>query len=456
MSWVANEVAECRLKDQRLTQRLAVIVERLGAKPTASIPAACQGWGETQATYRFLSNERITAEEILAGHGQATVKRIAAEPVVLIVQDTTFLEYIKNGEGKGLGTLRETSREEHLLHPSVAFTPARVNLGVLTHRFWQRPEEPVGHLRAQRPIEEKESYRWLVGYEMACAVQRRCPETLVVSVADREGDIHEWFLDAAERDEEERAAFVIRAKCNRRIAAQPQDTYLWEALKAAPVLGQTTIEVVAQAKRAARQACLTVRALAVTFNRGRRRGGHLPPVRVHAVYVKEEGPPPGEEPLEWMLLTNLPVDDFTTAQVILRWYQARWEIELYFRILKQGCQIEKLRLEAPERLERCLAIYMLIAWRLHHLTHLARAYPNGPCSIVFEAKEWRTIYLIHHHKRPPQKPPPLRMMTRMLAQLGGFLARKGDGEPGVETVWRGYMEMRRAVHTLALAKAAGV
>lgn len=456
MSWVANEVAGCRLKDQRLQQRLAVIVERLGAKPTASIPAACRGWGETQATYRFLSNERVEAGEILEGHNQATVKRIAAEPVVLIVQDTTFLEYIKDVVGKGLGTLRETSREEHLLHPSVAFTPARVNLGVLTHRFWQRPEEPVGHLRAQRPIEEKESYRWVLGYDTACEVQRQCSETLVVSVADREGDIHEWFLAAAERDEEEQAAFVIRAKYNRRVAAQPQDTYLWEALEAAPVLGQTTIEVSAHARRAARQACLTVRAHAVTFNRGRRRGGHLPPVWVQAVYVKEEGPPPGEEPVEWMLLTNLRVDDFKTAKVILRWYRTRWEIELYFRILKQGCQIEKLRLEAPERLERCLAIYMLIAWRLHHLTHLARAYPNVPCSAVFEDKEWRTIYLLHHHKRPPQKPPPLRTMTRMLAQLGGFLARKGDGEPGVETVWRGYMEMLRAVHTLALAKAVGV
>jgi transposase-like protein len=268
MSWVTNEVAGCWLKDQRLQQRLAVIVERLGAKPTASIPAACQGWGETQATYRFLSNERVEAGEILEGHSQATVKRIAAEPVVLIVQDTTFLEYIKDVVGKGLGTLRETSREEHLLHPSVAFTPARVNLGVLTHRFWQRPEEPVGPLRAQRPIEEKESYRWVLGYDTACEVQRRCSETLVVSVADREGDIHEWFLDAAERDEEEQAAFVIRAKCNRRVAAQPQDTYLWEALRAAPVLGRTTIEVRAQARRAARQACLTVRAHAVTFNRG--------------------------------------------------------------------------------------------------------------------------------------------------------------------------------------------
>jgi len=456
MSWVANEVAGCRLKDQRLTQRLAVIVERLAAKPTASIPAACHGWGETQATYRFLSNARVEAEEILEGHSAATVQRIATEPVVLLVQDTTFLEYIKDLVSKGMGTLRETSRDEHLLHPSVAFTPTRVNLGVLHHQFWQRPEEPVGHLRAQRPIEEKESYRWLVGYEVACAVQRRCPETLVVSVADREGDIHEWFLDAAERAEEEQAAFVIRAKCNRRVKEQPHDTYLWEALSAAPVLGHTTVKVSEQVGRTARHARLTVRTRTVTFNRGRRRGGNLPPVSVQALYVKEEEPPQGEEPLEWMLLTNLPVNDFPTAELIIRWYRARWEIELYFRILKQGCRIEKLRLEAPERLERCIAIYMLIAWRLHHLTHAARAYPRVPCSAVFEVQEWQTIYLLSTHTRPPRKPPPLRTMTRMLAQLGGFLARQGDGEPGVETIWRGYMEMMRVVHALALARAVGL
>src|SRR5262249_27180933 len=292
MSWVANEVVGCRLKDQRLKPRLERILERLGTKPTASIPAAWQSWGETQATYRFLSNERVEAEEILEGHRQATIKRIAEEPVVLIVQDTTFLEYIKDVVGKGMGTLRETSRDEHLLHPSVAFTPGRVNLGVLTHQFWQRPEEPVGHLRAQRPIEEKESYRWVLGYGVACEVQRGCPATVGVSVADREGDIHEWFLDAAERAEEEQAAFVIRAKCNRRVEAQPHDTYLWEALREAPVLGLTTVEVSAQAGRTARPACLTVRTYPVTFNRGRRRGGRLHPRRGETVSAREEAPHP--------------------------------------------------------------------------------------------------------------------------------------------------------------------
>lgn len=221
-------------------------------------------------------------------------------------------------------------------------------------------------------------------------------------------------------------------------------------------MGQTTVEVSEQAGRPARQACLTVRTRGVTFNRGRRRGGHLPPVRVQAVYAREESPPPGEDPLEWMLLTNLAVSNFPTAELILQWYRARWEIELYFRILKQGCQIEKLRLEAPERLERCLALYMLIAWRLHYLTHVARAYPNVPCTTVLERQEWQTSYLLQAHKRPPQKPPPLRTRIRMLAQLGGFLARTGDGEPGVETVWRGYMEMLRAMHTLKLARAVGL
>ena len=182
----------------------------------------------------------------------------------------------------------------------------------------------------------------------------------------------------------------------------------------------------------------------------------MPPVQVQAVCVKEEAPPPGEEPLEWMLLTNLPVDDFPTAELIIGWYRARWGIALYFRILKQGCRIEKLRLETPERLERCLAVYMIIAWRLHYLTHAARVYPHEPCTKGFEVEQWQTIYLLQTHKRPPQKPPPLRTMTRMLAQLGGFLARKGDGEPGVETIWRGYMEMMRAVYTLKVAKAVGL
>jgi hypothetical protein len=176
-------------------------------------------------------------------------------------------------------------------------------------------------------------------------------------------------------------------------------------------------------------------------------------VEVYAIYVKEEQPPVGEEALEWMLLTNLVVEDFVTAQAVLHWYRARWEIELYFRILKQGCRIEDLRLETAERLEKCIAVYLIVAWRLHHITQAAREHPEAGCTDIFSEQEWHTIYLLQMQQRPPKHPPPLRVITRMLAQLGGFLARHGDGEPGAETMWRGYMALQRALNALEIAKA---
>jgi hypothetical protein len=179
----------------------------------------------------------------------------------------------------------------------------------------------------------------------------------------------------------------------------------------------------------------------------------LPPVEVSTVSGKEDTPPPGEEALEWMLLTNLPVEDFATAQAVINWYRARWEIAWYFRILKQGCRVEDLRLETPERLEKCLAVYLIVAWRIHHITQAAREHPTVPCTDVFGAQEWQTIYLLRTRQRPPKHPPTLRVITRMLAQLGGFLARRGDGEPGAETVWRGDMELQRALKVLEIAKA---
>ncbi|MFO1352313.1 MAG: IS4 family transposase [Gammaproteobacteria bacterium] len=453
MSWAAAEVAAGWMPDQRLKRRLTLVLEQLSERPTQSIPAACVEWSQTKAAYRLLSNERIGAVEILDGHARATLQRISAEPIVLMLQDTTFLEYLKDHCRHGFGTLRRTVKDEYLLHPSVAFTPERVNLGVLGHHFWQRPEQAVGHLRAQRPIEAKESYRWLLGYELACAVQRLYPETLVVNIADREGDIHEWFLDSATRLEAERAVYLIRAKCNRRVAAAPQDTYLWERLRGAAVLGQLEIEVPRQPGRHARTAQLTVRVQTVTFNRARRLGGQLPPVTVTALHVNEDQPPQGAAALEWMLLTNLVVEDFAAAETLIGWYRARWEIELYFRILKQGCQIEELRLETPERLEKCIAIYLIVAWRIHHITQAARAQPQAACTQVFSAQEWQTIYLLQQRQRPPPKPPTLRTVTRMLAQLGGFLARKGDGEPGAETLWRGYRVLQQALDTLEIASA---
>jgi hypothetical protein len=457
MSWAQVEANSTSLPDARLKGRLEKVLTQLSSKPTQSIPAACGNWQDAKAAYRFFDNDRVNAADILDGHTRATLERISRESVVLLLQDTTFLSYEKDVKGHQFGTLRIQSREEYLLHPSVAFTADRVNLGVLGHHFWQRPEKPVGHERHKKAIEEKESYRWLLGYEMACAVQSRYPETLVVNIADREGDIHEWFL-AGEFDAEgaDRAGYVIRAKCDRRVSTgSGKHSYLWKELEAAPVLGTTEVEISRRPGRRARVAKLSVRGKTVTFNRARRVGGQLPPATVSAIYVKETSPPKGEQGLEWMLLTNLPVANFEAAQQVIGWYRARWEEELYFRIVKQGCKIEDLRLETPERLERCIAVYLIVAWRIHYLTQIARSVASAPCTQAFSEPEWQTIYLLHMKKAPPKKPPAMREMVRMLAKLGGFLGRKSDGEPGSETVWRGYIVLLQSMAALEIAAAVG-
>ena len=447
-NWVVEEMAESQMHDARHAQRLATLLTRLGERPVSSIPSACQGWAETVAAYRFLENPSVGFAEILSGHKHATVERVRTQAVALLVQDTSFLNYGTLQPKAGIGTVKERTCEEYLLHATVAFTPERVNIGVLGAKLWQRPEQPVGRERKRKPIEEKESYRWLEGYALACEVQQACPQTLVVSVADCEGDIQEWFLDAMNRPTEERAEFLIRAKCNRRLAPGAVHGYLWEEMQAARPLGRITFQLSRQADRPSRRVTLSVKARAVTFNGARRPGGRLPPMQVWAVYTTELKPPKGEDPIEWLLLTSVPAEDFAGACTVVQWYRARWEIELFFRVLKQGCQIERLRLETEHRLLNALAIYLIIAWRIHTITMMGRTYPEASCEVVFEPREWQTIYTMQYHCPPPASPPSLRDTVRALAQLGGFLARTGDGEPGLKAIWQGYQRLHEFIYAV--------
>ena len=169
--WAKNETQASHIKDARLKKRLQTLVSRLSDEPIESIPSASEGWSETLAAYRFLDNDKVGVDGILSGHRQATLACIKAQPVVLAIQDTTFLNFEKQVDNK-FGTLKKTQSHPYLLHPTVAFTPDRINLGVLGVKFWQRPEKPVAHERFRKPIEEKESVRWLESYALACEVQK--------------------------------------------------------------------------------------------------------------------------------------------------------------------------------------------------------------------------------------------------------------------------------------------
>ncbi len=272
------------------------------------------------------------------------------------------------------------------------------------------------------------------------------------SVADREGDIHEWFSLAQNKAIEERAALLVRAKCNRRTAQKDGEySYLWDELSASPVLGRLGIKTPRTGNKPSRKATLEVRVKEVELC-GRRGKKKAEPVFIYAVYAKEKRPPKGEAPIHWMLLTSLPVESYEAAEAVIGWYCCRWEIEIYLRVLKQGSQVEKLRLETDKRLLNCIGIYLVVAWQIHTITMQSREWPDIGCDILFSEKEWKTIYMMQKKKKPPKKPPTLREISRMLAQLGGFLARKGDGEPGVKTIWRGYRALQNYVDALEMAK----
>ena len=239
---------------------------------------------------------------------------------------------------------------------------------------------------------------------------------------------------------------LIRANHNRRV--EHPSHYLQAAIAQAPVAGTTTVEVSAKAGRPPRQATLSVRyqPLPILPPRNRRGRTQLPAITVKVIWAHEEHPPEGTEPISWLLLTTLNVTSFEQACQCLRWYALRWLIERFHYVLKSGCRIEQLQLETRERIQRALATYVIVAWRLLWLTYEARLNPQQSCEVAFETFEWQALYChVHQSTTPPTQPPSLAQAVLWIAQLGGFLARRHDGSPGVKTLWRG---MRR-LHDMA-------
>lgn len=452
MDWVEEELGRADFGDARLTKRIKKLMKILGTKPSHSIPEACGGWAETLSAYRFFGNKKVSFEEILNCHYEPTLERIRHQPVVLLPQDTTELIHVVNKGAKGVGTLKNTEKHERFLHPVLAITPDRIPLGVVSAQLWQRSQGSIRKDRAGKPIEEKESFRWLEGYQTACDVQAQAPDTLVVSVSDREGDIYEIFVEMHEYSESNRAAWIIRAAQDRLLVkTDTEQQKLWQQLEIAPVLGTTEFTLPASGKRKARQVKQTIRAIPVTLKPPARaiKGYSLPPATINAVYAKEENPPEGETAIEWLILTCLPISSFELVSLILEWYVARWEIEIYFRVLKQGCTIEKLQFADDKNFAACLALYMIIAWRVLYVTMLGREYPSISCEALFSKEEWQALFIVTKQQPPPNEPPPLAMTVLLLAGLGGFLARKHDHYPGTKSIWIGLQRLGDFVRAIS-------
>jgi hypothetical protein len=400
----------------------------------------------------------VTLTAILAPHRRLILRRVAEEPVALLLQDTTELYYSGKPIARtkdAVGPLNSTWRVGLLAHLQYVVTPDRRPLGVLQLRLWARTvlldrKTTKGH--KQQPLVEKESYRWYQGYRTACALQRLAPATQVVSVADREGDLYE-VLVAAQRPRAQ-AAFLIRACQDRAVRLTTGGGKRTQSLRLllhlAPVRGHALVEVPAGPGRTARTTAVLIHAQTVTFRPPHRAtGARLPAVTVQAVLVREVEPPAGEVPIDWLLLTALPITTQADLQRIIQYYACRWEIEVFFRLWKSGCHVEAFQWKKRDRLLPCLALCAVLAWRVHWMTRLSQVDPAVPCTIALTEREWVVLALLVTKQRPTS-PPSLATAVGWLATLGGFAGRRADGPPGPLVLMRGWLRVQEAFRLYGL------
>ena len=433
-----EEFAGAALGDERLNQRLVKLATRFADKPTASIPGACEDWSETQAAYRFFEQSsdqkrQLGWQDILAPHMACTEARMRQHPVVLCLQDTTELDF--NGqETAGLGPLSHEAQRGMYLHPTYVVTPDREPLGVTDAWMWAR--EAKGD-DGQRPG-ILESRRWIEGYQRIAETAPEMPDTRLIYVADREADILELMQCAHHLGTP--ADWLIRSQHNR---ALPDGGKLWASVLAATPLGEIEFTMASRQGQAARDVRQQLWARPVSLTDGR--GGQL---SVTCLIAREINAPAGCKPVEWRLLTNRVADGFAAAIKLIDWYRCRWEIETFFHVLKNGCRVEALQLGNVAKLELALAVYLVVSWRLARLVKLGRTHPDLEASALFTETEWKGAYILAK-KAIPKKPPTTRELVRQIAMLGGFLGRKGDGEPGVKTLWFGMQRLRDFVEGMA-------
>jgi hypothetical protein len=436
-TFFSQELRFADLGDKRLNRRLERLVTALADKPAASVPHALDDWGQTKAAYRFWDNDRVAAAAIRDAHRQATVARLPDAGVVLAIQDTTTLSFTGHKAVQGLGYLTKRHQRGLLVHSLLAVTDDGVPLGVLHQQVWARATKRFGRrrTRSRRRTAHKESQRWLTALDEAAALAT--PTRSVVVVADREADLFDLF--AAPRPAG--VDLLVRAKPRRRLHKDAR--LLGQAAAAAPVVATLAVTLPRADDRPARTATLALRAAAVTLERPsvhpRRR--FLQPTPVQVILAEQTDAAPGETPLRWLLLTTRPALTPEAVVQAVVWYSRRWLIERLHFVLKSGCRIEALQLETAARLQRALATYLIVAWGLLWLTYQARRRPEEPWTAILDGTQQEV--LLRHFRLPPDGPPPtLQEAVRLVARLGGFLNRRGDGEPGVQCLWRGWQELQ--------------
>jgi hypothetical protein len=471
-AWTEKEFISADLGDVRLNKRLMTISQRFAQSPLSPINHACDDWAETKAAYRFFSNDKIEYHEITKSHIAATKERCAQQRTVLAIQDTSYFTYAQHPKTKGLCSLvRKTGHNGPdkdvlglIMHSTFAVDTDGLPLGIVHQKIYSRPqtaEEIKGKQRKHHrylPIQDKDSYRWLESLENTSQTLAGI-QSHIVTICDREADNYDFFLLAQQLS----ASLVVRAAHNRMVNKESSwskttGEKLWGLLKSERSKTTIHVQIPKQDNQAERTAVCDVKFTNFVLHRPQNSvEGDLknppPSLTLYAVYVSERDCPAGCEPLDWMLITNVPVKDRKQALEIVSWYCLRWRIETWHKVLKSGLKVEDCRLSTNERLYRYIAIMSIVAWRIFWITLVGRAAPEASCRLLLNEFECKILMAKFNRSGTNNKQPPTLSRTiRWIAQLGGFLARKSDKEPGITHIWRGLKKFTAMLDGAELAK----
>lgn len=455
IAWSLHELGMANFNDERLTKRGVALATSLLLHPQCSIPQACQSWARTKGAYRFFANDKVQSANMLHAHQRQLQTRATPEKTILVAQDTTTLN-LSNRQIIGIGRVGDGGKGKIPLqglfaHTGLAMTASGLPLGVTSQKVYARKAETVTEAYKQavkaKPISEKETGRWV---EAVTEARNVLPGKHLVIIGDRESDIYEVFQTGQERAVD----LLVRASQNRRLAERTAK--LFETAAAGRVLAVFEMDIPVD-HRKTRKTQLTIRTAAVTLPppKSRNLSENRPNITLTVLDVSEEHPAENTAPVHWVLLTSLSVTTPDEAKEKVRWYTYRWRVERFHYTLKTGAfNIEKLQFDTFGRFAKAITLYSLVAQRILFTLYYEREHPGDGATALFSADEIRLLCL-----REDRSPASLTCHQAVLAtaKIGGFLARRSDGPPGLKSLWIGFQALHYMVQGMLLGeKQAGV
>ena len=458
--WIEEDFEDIDFKDKRLVKRFKNIINEFIKKAQSNISSTFNNWASIKACYRFFDNTKVKAELILNEHIKSSVSRINNnDETIIVIHDTSYIDYKSRKKSKDLDRVFSSKKGNDgcfglILHNSLAITTKGIPLGLLNQQFTRREtilhsdrKMPTKHHVHTKPIEEKESYRWIEAISKTSNIGINNKQ---IHVADRESDIYELYRDCDKNN----IKFVIRARLNRAINKEKRrektKEKLFEYFESLPIMFNTEIKLQVNNETKYRTANLSVSFEKFTLppppNRTKKKDGdNLNNILLWGIFVREKKPPTNEKGLSWFLITNIPIS--TNKEVIekIKWYTLRWNIEIFHKILKSGCSVELAQLRNRDRLIKYITVKSIVAWKIFWLSRNFNINKNADCSAVLNFTEQMILFKRFNKGSKMDRKISITEAFIWIAKLGGYIGRNGDLAPGIITIWRGWTRFMNMV-----------